>query len=67
MNGQDVALELVRRGLSIVYRKYLPDPDMKAEYLAAENEARAAKRGMWAGMFIEPSKWRYGARLAGCE
>ena len=67
MDGQDVALEMVRRGLVIVYRKYLPDPDMRAEYLAVEKEAREARRGIWAGKFIEPSKWRRGDRLEGCE
>ena len=67
VKGQDVALEMVRRGLVIVYRKYLPDPDMKAKYLAVENEAREARRGIWAGKFIEPSKWRRGERLEGCE
>ena len=39
---------------------------MKAEYLAVEKEAREAKRGLWAGRFIEPAKWRRGDRLAGC-
>ena len=57
VKGQDVALEMVRRGLVIVYRKYL----------AVEKEAREAKRGLWAGKFIEPSKWRRGDRLEGCE
>ena len=67
VKGQDVALEMVRRGLVIVYRQYLPDPDMTAEYLAVEKEAREARRGIWAGKFIEPWKWRRGKRLEGCE
>ena len=58
---------MVRRGLAIVYRKYLPDPKMRIQYLAVEDEAREARRGIWAGKFIEPSKWRRGERLEGCE
>lgn len=64
-NGKDIHLEMIRQGQAVVYRQFLPDA-LKADYLAAESEARAAKRGVWAGEFIEPSKWRRGERLA-CE
>jgi len=41
--GKDVSLELVRAGLAWHYRKYSSDPVL-AE---AEQEARAAKKGLW--------------------
>ena len=62
---KDLSLELIRQGWAIAYRKYLVD-ELKSDYLAAEAEAQAAKRGMWQGKFIEPSHWRKGNRLA-CE
>ena len=31
-------------------------------YVAAEEEARKAKRGLWAGEFIPPAEWRNGRR-----
>ncbi|WP_119420623.1 thermonuclease family protein [Desertibaculum subflavum] len=44
--------ELVRRGWALAYR------DTKA-YAALEVEAKTAKRGLWAGQFDEPRKWRH--------
>lgn len=61
----DLHLELVRQGWAVAYRRYLPD-ELRMAYLAAEDEAKAAKRGMWQGEFIEPRLWRRGERLA-CE
>jgi endonuclease YncB( thermonuclease family) len=42
---------MVRRGWALAYR------DTKT-YAALEAEAKAAKRGLWAGQFDEPRKWR---------
>ena len=39
---------------------------LRAEYLAAEAEAKDAMRGLWSGKFIAPATWRRGERLA-CE
>lgn len=61
----DIHLELVRQGWAVVYRKYLPG-ELAPAYLAAEKEAQEARRGLWAGKFVMPSKWRRGKRLA-CE
>lgn len=49
---------MVRQGWAIVYRQYWRD------YVVDESAAQAAKAGIWAGRFIEPSKWRRGDRLA---
>jgi micrococcal nuclease len=45
--GQNVNLELVRQGWSPFYKKY-GKGRMAAEFEAAEAEARAAQRGLWA-------------------
>jgi endonuclease YncB( thermonuclease family) len=44
--------ELVRQGWALAYRRYSKD------YIPAEEEAQAAKRGMWAGDFKPPWEWR---------
>ena len=64
-DGKDVHKEMLLQGHAIAYRRYLPD-ELRASYLAAEAEAKKAKRGIWAGAFVEPSKWRRGERLE-CE
>ncbi|HUE45530.1 MAG TPA: thermonuclease family protein [Aestuariivirgaceae bacterium] len=48
----DVNEWLVAQGLALAYRRYSLD------YVAAEDEARAAGRGMWAGTFEPPWDWR---------
>jgi endonuclease YncB( thermonuclease family) len=48
---------MVRQGWAIAYRQYSRD------YVDDESAAQAAKAGIWAGRFIEPSKWRRGDRL----
>lgn len=54
--GEDLNGWLVGEGHAIAYRRYSRD------YVAAEEAARAAKRGIWAGTFEEPSAWRRGRR-----
>ncbi len=49
----DVNEWLVSQGLALAYRHY------SMEYVAAEDEARAAGRGMWAGTFEPPWEWRH--------
>jgi endonuclease YncB( thermonuclease family) len=51
-NGVDIGRRLVLAGWAVAYRRYSRD------YVAAENEARKAKRGMWRGIFVKPWKWR---------
>ena len=48
----DINEWLVAQGLALAYRHYSMD------YVAAEEEARAAGRGMWAGSFEPPWEWR---------
>jgi hypothetical protein len=43
---------------ALAYRRYSMD------YVAAENTAREARRGIWKGKFIAPWDWRRGKRLA---
>lgn len=48
----DLGEALVREGYAVNYRRYTSD------YLAAEREARAARRGLWQGEFESPEDWR---------
>ncbi len=64
-DGTDVHEKMIRQGWAIAYRRYLPEP-LRDAYLAAEAEAKDARRGIWRGKFIVPWKWRRGDRLA-CE
>lgn len=48
----DVGAALVRAGLAMAYRQYGHD------YVAAEQAAQTANRGMWAGQFEWPWAWR---------
>ena len=49
----DLNAELVRQGWALAYRRYSKD------YISAENEAQGANRGIWAGEFEPPWKWRW--------
>ncbi|WP_354670578.1 thermonuclease family protein [Aquibium sp. ELW1220] len=55
-DGNDIGQWLVSAGWAMAYRQYstadVPD----------ENEARAARRGIWAGRVQPPWEWRRGAR-----
>ncbi len=48
----DIGEWLVGRGLALAYRKY------SKAYVAAEETASAARRGVWAGSFTAPWDWR---------
>jgi endonuclease YncB( thermonuclease family) len=55
-NGDvDVAAELTSAGLALAYREFSSD------YVDEENEARAARRGAWAGEFTAPWDARRGS------
>lgn len=43
---------MVKEGLAVAYRQY------GKEYVGVEEEAKAAKRGIWSGEFDVPSDWR---------
>jgi endonuclease YncB( thermonuclease family) len=51
-NGVDMGRRLVSAGWPLAYRRYSKD------YVAAEDEARKARRGMWRGTFVKPWEWR---------
>ena len=48
----DIGEWLVGQGLALAYRKY------SKAYVAAEETASAARRGVWAGSFAAPWDWR---------
>ena len=48
VQGDDVERWMVLNGWALAYRQYSRD------YVAQERAARAARRGIWRGEFIEP-------------
>jgi endonuclease YncB( thermonuclease family) len=52
----DLGAEMVSAGLALAYRQYGND------YVAEENAARAARRGLWAGEFTPPWEYRRSQR-----
>jgi endonuclease YncB( thermonuclease family) len=57
-NGQDINGDLIRQGWAVEYSQY-----SDGRYSDEETEARQAKRGLWAGIFVKPWEWRRGERL----
>ena len=51
--GLDVNGWMVRRGWAVAYRHYSED------YVPQEDEASAARAGIWAGSFTPPDEWRH--------
>jgi endonuclease YncB( thermonuclease family) len=51
--GRDLGDAMVRAGHALDYGRH-----SGGRYAEAEREARAAKRGVWAGTFEEPEAWR---------
>jgi endonuclease YncB( thermonuclease family) len=60
VSGVDLADWLVRQGLALDWPRY-----SKGHYAEAQSEGRRAERGMWAGSFIEPWRFRECIRLDG--
>lgn len=54
VGGKDLGAEMVRAGFATAYRRYSND------YVDEEREAKAAKRGIWAGEFTPPEDYRRG-------
>jgi len=52
VRGEDIERWLVRNGHAMAYRRYSSD------YIGAEQEAKNAKRGIWAGSIRTPWEWR---------
>ena len=55
-DGNDLSDDMVRLGFAVDYRHY-----SHGRYEVAEQEARAAHRGIWAGRFVDPGSWRHGS------
>jgi endonuclease YncB( thermonuclease family) len=55
VGGIDLGRDLVQHGLAVVDRA-------APRYFAEEREARMARRGIWAGRFIDPAAYRRGGR-----
>jgi endonuclease YncB( thermonuclease family) len=54
-DGHDLGDTMVRAGLAVELAEY-----SHGRYTAAERDARAARRGLWAGTFEQPAAWRHG-------
>lgn len=54
--GRNLSEEMVRAGYATVFTR----PGQASAYDQAQREARAEKRGIWAGSFDIPSDWRRG-------
>lgn len=52
VNGNDIGYALVAAGWAVAYRKY------SLLYVPVEDQAKAAKAGMWGGQFEMPWAWR---------
>lgn len=57
VRGEELNAWLVSQGHALAYRRY------SMQYVEQEQAAQAARRGMWAGEFIAPWRWRDGERL----
>ncbi|AFK52618.1 thermonuclease family protein [Tistrella mobilis] len=57
VNGEDINRRMVSEGLAVAYVNYGRD------YVPAEAEAKAAKRGLWSGRFVMPWDHRKGVKL----
>lgn len=52
VDGEDINRKMVEQGWAVAYDRY------SKAYVAAEREARRAKRGIWAGKFMKPELYR---------
>lgn len=59
----DLNLALLEEGLAVAFRRFLGTRPHAAAYVAAEDRARAARRGMWRGPFRMP--WDHRASRRG--
>ena len=51
-DGTDIGEWMISNGWALAYRRYSKD------YVDEETVAKAGRRGLWAGEFIEPWEWR---------
>jgi endonuclease YncB( thermonuclease family) len=55
VEGRDLSEAMVRGGHAVELRQH-----SRGRFSAAEREARDARRGLWAGTFERPGRWRQG-------
>ena len=62
LDGKSINLEMVKAGLAEVYRGTPAKGQNMEPYRKAEEEAKAAKRGMWVlgAKYVSPKEWRKG-------
>lgn len=60
-DGYDIAALMADHGMALACRNY------SDAYVANEDRAKAAKKGVWDTEFIPPWDWRRGVRLSGNE
>ena len=66
VGGKDYQISMISAGWALAYRRFLSG-EMKARYVAVENAAKSAKRGLWVGSFVYPWDWRNRkARVGSC-
>ena len=56
LGGEEINRWMVTQGWAVAYRQF------SEAYVPEEDQARAARRGLWAGTFVMPSDWRKGHR-----
>lgn len=56
VDGKDINEEMVSSGMALAYRQY------SKAYIADENAAKFAHRGLWSSDFVNPWDWRKGKR-----
>jgi endonuclease YncB( thermonuclease family) len=62
LDSQDICLEQIKAGMAWHYKKYQGEqsPKDRVSYAAAEDEARAARRGLWKDANpVPPWEWRH--------
>ena len=57
VGGADQNAWMVEQRWAVAYRKY------STHYVSHETAAKAVRRGLWRGEFVEPSRWPRGERL----
>ena len=62
VGGRDLGEAMLRGGHAVTYPRYLKG-SQRTLYPAAERDARHARRGVHAGRFDRPDRWRKGHRM----
>ena len=67
VDGRDLGEEMIAAGLAVPVTDFrASDPALAKRYAAAFDRAVSTRAGAQAGFYLDPAKWRHGARLS-CE